>query len=121
MIISTLCSYFNLAFVKIDGPEIFTADFGESETRLVQKFKDANDLAEESENGCILFIDEIDALAPARDALESQNHESRVVAQLLTLMDGLEGRSDRLIIVAGISIWLTHFKLRIGQILLTLL
>jgi SpoVK/Ycf46/Vps4 family AAA+-type ATPase len=102
MIISTLCSYFNLGFIKIDGPEIFSADFGESEARLVQKFKDANELAEDSDNGCILFIDEIDALAPSRDSLQSQNQESRVVAQLLTLMDGLEGRSDRLIVVAGL-------------------
>lgn len=101
MLVSTFCRQFSISLTVINGPEVFSSGFGESESKLGEIFKSASDTARTSANGCVLFIDEIDALAPPRDAMESQNHESRVVARLLTLMDGLDERSDRLVVIGA--------------------
>ncbi|KAI8641023.1 P-loop containing nucleoside triphosphate hydrolase protein [Parasitella parasitica] len=82
----------------IQGPEVFGPFIGESEKKLRAKFTDAKDYAISKNVPVILFIDEIDALTPKRD--NAQSHENRMVAQLLTLMDGIESRG-RLVIVGA--------------------
>lgn len=74
--------------IIIRGPEIISQYYGKSEQRLRQKFDEARDKAEE-ENLAIIFIDEIDSLAPRRDLTRGEL-EPRLVGQLLSLMDGLE-------------------------------
>lgn len=83
--------------MTVHGPEIFGAYLGESEERLRAKFKEAQVRATES-TPCILFIDEIDAITPHRES--TQSHGNRVVAQLLTLMDGMASRG-RLVVVGA--------------------
>jgi len=80
-------------FTSINGPEIMSKFYGESEQRLREIFEDAKKHAP-----AIIFIDEIDAIAPKRDEVIGEV-ERRVVAQLLTLMDGLESRGN--VIVVG--------------------
>ncbi|NON61476.1 AAA family ATPase, partial [Acidianus sp. RZ1] len=75
-------------FTSINGPEIMSKFYGESEQRLREIFDDAKKHAP-----AIIFIDEIDAIAPKRDEVIGEV-ERRVVAQLLTLMDGLENRGN---------------------------
>ncbi|KAI9316676.1 P-loop containing nucleoside triphosphate hydrolase protein [Dichotomocladium elegans] len=82
----------------IQGPEIYGPYIGESEAILRQKFNEAKTAALDDAKPVLLFIDEIDALTPHRD--RAQSHENRVVAQLLTLMDGIESRG-RLIVVGA--------------------
>ncbi|MHA1990440.1 MAG: CDC48 family AAA ATPase [Candidatus Hodarchaeales archaeon] len=82
-------------FVHIQGPEIMSKFYGESEAKLREIFKEA----EENSPG-IIFIDEIDAVAPKREDVTGEV-ERRVVAQILALMDGLEGRGQ--VIVIGAS------------------
>ena len=81
-------------FTDISGPEIMSKYYGESEERLREVFEEA----EENEPS-IIFIDEIDALAPKREEV-SGDVERRVVAQLLSLMDGLEERGQVTVIGA---------------------
>ncbi|RLG74844.1 MAG: AAA family ATPase, partial [Thermoprotei archaeon] len=81
-------------FIAINGPEIMSKFYGESEQRLREIFEEARKHAP-----AIIFIDEIDAIAPKRDEVVGEV-ERRVVAQLLTLMDGLEGRGDVIVIAA---------------------
>jgi len=80
-------------FDTISGPEIVSKYKGESEERLREAF----DRAEEN-SPAILFVDEIDSIAGSRD--EDADMENRVVAQLLTLMDGLEDRGRVVVIGA---------------------
>ncbi|MEM7243750.1 MAG: CDC48 family AAA ATPase [Acidobacteriota bacterium] len=80
-------------FHVINGPEIMGSQYGESESRLREVFAEA-----EKDAPSILFIDELDSIAPKR-AQVSGEVERRIVAQLLTLMDGM--RADRTIIVIG--------------------
>ncbi len=80
-------------FDTISGPEIVSKYKGESEERLREAFEQAEENAP-----AILFIDEIDSIAGARD--EDADMENRVVAQLLTLMDGLEDRGRVVVIGA---------------------
>ncbi|MCU4799371.1 AAA family ATPase [Halobacteria archaeon HArc-gm2] len=80
-------------FDTISGPEIVSKYKGESEERLREAFEQA-----EANAPAILFIDEIDSIAGARD--EDADMENRVVAQLLTLMDGLEDRGRVVVIGA---------------------
>ncbi len=81
-------------FTSINGPEIMSKYYGESEQQLREIF----DEARENAPG-IIFIDELDAIAPKRG--ESRGDvERRVVAQLLSLMDGLEAREDVIVIAA---------------------
>lgn len=81
-------------FETISGPEIMSKYYGESEEQLREMF----DEAEENEPA-IVFIDEIDSIAPKRDET-SGDVERRVVAQLLSLMDGLEERGQVTVIAA---------------------
>ncbi len=81
-------------FIAINGPEIMSKFYGESEARLREIFEEAKKNAP-----AIIFIDEIDALAPKRDEVIGEV-ERRVVAQLLALMDGLEARGNVIIIAA---------------------
>jgi len=81
-------------FIAINGPEIMSKYYGESEQRLREIFEEARKNAP-----AIIFIDEIDSIAPKREEVIGEV-EKRVVAQLLTLMDGLEGRGDVIVIGA---------------------
>ncbi|MGC8970550.1 MAG: AAA family ATPase, partial [Conexivisphaera sp.] len=81
-------------FIAINGPEIMSKYYGESEQRLREIFEQAKKNAP-----AIIFIDEIDAIAPKRDEVVGEV-ERRVVAQLLALMDGLEARGDVIVIGA---------------------
>ncbi len=79
-------------FRAINGPEIVSQYYGESEKYLRDAFQDA-----EQHKPAIIFIDEIDAIAARR---ESAGMESRIVAQLLTLMDGLQDRDQVYVLAA---------------------
>jgi transitional endoplasmic reticulum ATPase len=83
-------------FTHISGPEIMGKFYGESEARLRNVFEDAQRHAP-----AIIFIDEIDSIAPKREELGGEKQvERRVVAQLLALMDGLESRGEIIVIAA---------------------
>ncbi|MBS7617781.1 CDC48 family AAA ATPase [Candidatus Bathyarchaeota archaeon] len=81
-------------FFSINGPEIMSKFYGESEARLRDMFQKAQENAPS-----IIFIDEIDAIAPKREEVTGEV-ERRVVAQLLALMDGLESRGNVIVIGA---------------------
>ncbi|BBD71954.1 ATPase AAA [Sulfodiicoccus acidiphilus] len=81
-------------FTSINGPEIMSKFYGESEQRLREIFDEA-----EKNAPSIVFIDEIDAIAPKREEVTGEV-EKRVVAQLLTLMDGIKGRG-RLVVIGA--------------------
>ncbi len=81
-------------FFSINGPEIMSKFYGESEARLREIFQKAQESAPS-----IIFIDEIDAIAPKREEVTGEV-ERRVVAQLLALMDGLESRGNVIVIGA---------------------
>lgn len=83
-------------FTSISGPEIMGKFYGESEARLRKVFEDA-----QSNVPAIIFIDEIDAIAPKREEMGGEKQvERRVVAQLLSLLDGLESRGQVIILGA---------------------
>ena len=83
-------------FISMSGPEIMGKFYGESEARLRSVFEDAQKHAP-----AIIFIDEIDAIAPKREDMGSEKQvERRVVAQLLALLDGLESRGHVIVIGA---------------------
>lgn len=82
------------SFFTINGPEIMGSGYGESEKRLREVFEEASKSAP-----AIVFIDEIDSIAPKRDRVPGEA-EKRLVAQLLTLMDGLEARANLVVIAA---------------------
>ncbi|MBV7265841.1 CDC48 family AAA ATPase [Erythrobacter ani] len=81
-------------FFTINGPEIMGSGYGESEKRLREVFEEATRAAP-----AIVFIDEIDSIAPKRTQVPGEA-EKRLVAQLLTLMDGLEARANLVVIAA---------------------
>jgi transitional endoplasmic reticulum ATPase len=81
-------------FISINGPEIMSKFYGESEKKLRKLFIEA-----EEKSPSIVFIDEIDAIAPKRETVTGEV-ERRVVAQLLALMDGLHGRGKVIVIGA---------------------
>jgi len=81
-------------FITLSGPEIMSKYYGESEKGLREKFEEA-----EQNAPAIIFIDEIDAIAPKRAEVQGEV-ERRVVAQLLALMDGLKGRGQVIVIAA---------------------
>lgn len=81
-------------FLQISGPEIIHKFYGESESHLRKIFEEARQHAP-----AIIFVDEIDAIAPRRTEVQGEV-EKRVVAQLLALMDGLQSRGDVIIIGA---------------------
>lgn len=83
-------------FLSINGPEIIDKLYGASEAQLRQLFEEARRKAP-----AIIFIDEIDSIAPRRADMGGEKQvERRVVAQLLTLMDGLESRGNVMVIAA---------------------
>ncbi|HVD21180.1 MAG TPA: AAA family ATPase, partial [Nitrososphaera sp.] len=84
----------NANFYSIGGPEIMSKFYGESEERLRETFKQAQE-----NSPSIIFIDEMDSIAPKREEV-SGDVEKRVVSQLLTLMDGLESRGKVVVIGA---------------------
>ncbi len=81
-------------FFTINGPEIMGSGYGESEKKLREVFEEATRVSPS-----IIFIDEIDSIAPKRTQVQGEA-EKRLVAQLLTLMDGLEARSNLVVIAA---------------------
>jgi len=81
-------------FFSINGPEIMSKFYGESEARLREIFQQA-----QQNSPSIIFIDELDAIAPKREEVTGEV-ERRVVAQLLALMDGLAGRGNVIVIGA---------------------
>jgi transitional endoplasmic reticulum ATPase len=81
-------------FFTINGPEIMSKMAGESESNLRKAFEEA-----EKNSPAIIFIDEIDSIAPKRDKTNGEV-ERRVVSQLLTLMDGMKSRSNIVVIAA---------------------
>jgi len=81
-------------FFSINGPEIMSKFYGESEARLREMFQQA-----QKNSPSIVFIDELDAIAPKREEVTGEV-ERRVVAQLLALMDGLSGRGNLIVIGA---------------------
>ena len=81
-------------FFSINGPEIMSKFYGESEARLREIFQQAQQNAPS-----IIFVDELDAIAPKREEVTGEV-ERRVVAQLLALMDGLSGRGNVIVIGA---------------------
>ena len=84
----------NAHFISISGPEIMSKYYGESEQRLREIFKEAEENAPS-----IVFIDELDSIAPKREEVTGEV-EKRVVAQLLSLMDGLQARGKVVVIGA---------------------
>jgi transitional endoplasmic reticulum ATPase len=94
LLAKAVASETNANFFSIGGPEIMSKFYGESEERLRETFKQAQENAPS-----IIFIDEIDSIAPKREEV-SGDVEKRVVSQLLTLMDGLEARGKLVVIGA---------------------
>jgi len=84
----------NAHFISISGPEIMSKFYGESEARLREIFKEAREKAPS-----IIFVDEIDSIAPKREEVTGEV-ERRVVSQMLSLMDGLEARGKVVVISA---------------------
>jgi len=84
----------NAHFISLSGPEIMGKHYGESEERIREIFKQAEENAPS-----IIFIDEIDSIAPKRDEVSGEL-EKRIVSQLLTLMDGMKSRGKVVVIAA---------------------
>ena len=94
LIAKAVASESGASFFSIQGPEIMNKYYGQTEENLRKKFQEAGENLP-----AIIFIDEIDSIAPKRDDVKGEV-ERRVVAQLLTLMDGLEEKG-RLIVIAA--------------------
>ena len=94
LLAKAVASESNSHFISISGPEIMSKFYGESEARLREIFKEAREKAPS-----IIFIDEIDSIAPKREEVTGEV-ERRVVSQLLSLMDGLEARGKVIVIAA---------------------
>ena len=84
----------NAHFISLSGPEIMGKYYGESEERIREIFNQAEENAPS-----IVFIDEIDSIAPKRDEVSGEV-EKRIVSQLLTLMDGMKSRGKVVVIAA---------------------
>ncbi|MBT6397677.1 MAG: CDC48 family AAA ATPase [Nitrosopumilus sp.] len=84
----------NAHFISISGPEIMGKHYGESEERIREIFTQAEENAPS-----IIFIDEIDSIAPKREEVSGEL-ERRIVSQLLTLMDGMKSRGKIIVIAA---------------------
>jgi transitional endoplasmic reticulum ATPase len=86
-------------FLHVNGPEVISKHYGDSEAELRSIFETAA-----KRKPSVIFIDEIDAIAPRRDAMSGDRQlERRVVAQLLTLMDGLDDRG-RVVVMAATNL-----------------
>lgn len=94
LIARTIARETSASFFTISGPEIIHKFYGESEAHLRKIFEEAS-----KRGPSIIFIDELDAIAPKRENA-SGDVERRVVAQLLALMDGLKGRENVIVLAA---------------------
>ncbi|MHB1908055.1 MAG: CDC48 family AAA ATPase [Nitrososphaerales archaeon] len=94
LLAKALANETNAHFISISGPEIMSKYYGESEERLRQIFEEA-----EKNAPSIIFIDEIDSIAPKREEVTGEV-EKRVVAQLLAVMDGMQSRGKVVVIAA---------------------
>src|SRR5712691_11087651 len=94
LLAKAVASESNSHFISISGPEIMSKFYGESEARIREIFKEAREKAPS-----IIFIDEIDSIAPKREEVTGEV-ERRVVSQLLSVMDGLEARGKVIVIAA---------------------
>ncbi len=94
MIAKAVANETDANFVSISGPEIMSKYYGESEKQIREIFEEA-----EKSAPTIIFIDEIDSIAPKREEVTGEV-ERRVVAQLLSLMDGLKSRGQVIVIAA---------------------
>jgi transitional endoplasmic reticulum ATPase len=94
LVAKAVASETNSHFILINGPEIMSKFYGQSEANLRKKFEDA-----EKNAPSIIFIDEIDAIATKREEVHGEV-EKRVVAQMLALMDGLNSRGKVIVIAA---------------------
>ncbi|MDP6325390.1 MAG: CDC48 family AAA ATPase [Candidatus Thalassarchaeaceae archaeon] len=94
MIAKAVANETNAHFTSINGPEIISKYYGESEKQLREIFDEAA-----SNAPAIIFVDELDSIAPKREDVSGEV-ERRVVAQLLTLMDGMQGRDNVVVIGA---------------------
>lgn len=94
-----IASSTNSSVLVINGPELSSAYHGETESRLRNVFREARE-----KSPCIVVLDEVDALAPRREENAGGEVEKRVVATLLTLMDGMDTKDDteevRVIVIA---------------------
>src|SRR5881275_2663432 len=95
LLAKAVASETNANFLSIGGPEIMSKYYGESEERLREVFKEAQENAPS-----IIFIDEIDSIAPKREDVTGEV-EKRIVAQLLSLMDGMSSRGK--VVVIGVT------------------
>ncbi|EFW91699.1 cell division control protein 48 [Haladaptatus paucihalophilus DX253] len=93
LIAKAVANEVNAHFVSVSGPEVMSKYKGESEERLREIFTEANENAP-----AIIFFDEVDSLGGKRD--EESDMENRLVAQMLSLMDGLESRGEVVVIGA---------------------
>jgi transitional endoplasmic reticulum ATPase len=94
LIAKAVASETNAHFQSINGPEIISKYYGESEKQLREIFDEAA-----ANSPAIIFIDELDSIAPKREDVSGEV-ERRVVAQLLTLLDGMQGRDNVVVIGA---------------------
>ncbi|MDO9518357.1 MAG: CDC48 family AAA ATPase [Methanosarcinaceae archaeon] len=94
MIAKAVASETDTNFISISGPEIVSKYYGESEQKLREMFEEA-----QRDAPSIIFIDEIDSIAPKRGEVTGEV-ERRIVAQLLSLMDGLQSRGEVVVIAA---------------------
>ncbi len=94
LLAKAVASETNAHFISINGPEIVSKFYGESEANLRKKFEEADKNAP-----AIIFFDEIDAIASKREEIKGEV-ERRIVAQLLSLMDGLKTRGKVIVIAA---------------------
>ena len=94
MIAKAVATETNAHFTSINGPEIISKYYGESEKQLRETFDEAANNAP-----AIVFVDEIDSICPKREDVSGEV-ERRVVAQMLTLMDGMQGRDNVIVIGA---------------------
>lgn len=86
------------SFFHIGGPEIVSKYYGESERQIRDVFNAAKTKADEEDEPAVIFIDEIDSVVPRRDRADET--ERRIVAQFLSVLDGLEDRGDIIVIGA---------------------
>src|SRR2546422_9739846 len=94
LLAKAVASESNSHFISISGPEIMSKFYGESEARIREIFHEAKEKAPS-----IMFVDEIDSIAPKREEVMGEV-ERRVVSQLLSLMDGLEARGKVIVMAA---------------------
>ena len=94
MIAKAVATETNAHFTAINGPEVISKYYGESEKQLREIFDEAANNAP-----AIVFLDEIDSICPKREDVSGEV-ERRVVAQMLTLMDGMQGRDNVIVIAA---------------------